>query len=98
LSVPISYLKPGQKLGKYEIKGRLGRGGMAEAYRALNPDLDQEVAIKVLHPQLLEAVSGIGCFRTGRLVNWPEWRRGAIGIYRGMPRSVPLLLALARSV
>src|SRR5579864_7067273 len=47
-----SYLTVGQKLGKYEIKGLLWRGGMAEVYRALNPDLNQDVAIKVLHPGL----------------------------------------------
>ena len=45
-----SYLKPGTTLGKYEIRGLLGRGGMAEVYRAHNPDLNQDVAIKVLHP------------------------------------------------
>lgn len=49
-----SYLTAGQKLGKYEIKTLLGRGGMAEVYRALNPDLRQDVAIKVLHPGLAD--------------------------------------------
>src|SRR5690349_23989912 len=44
----FSFLSPGHKLGKYEIKQILGRGGMAEVYRALNPDLNQDVAIKVL--------------------------------------------------
>src|SRR5579864_609019 len=49
-----SYLTAGQKLGKYEIKTLLGRGGMAEVYRALNPDLKQDIAIKVLHPGLAD--------------------------------------------
>ncbi|MHB8625812.1 MAG: SUMF1/EgtB/PvdO family nonheme iron enzyme [Aggregatilineales bacterium] len=52
--VAYSYLTPGQKLGKYEIKTLVGRGGMAEVYRALNPDLKQDVAIKVLHPGLAD--------------------------------------------
>ncbi|MFQ3537024.1 MAG: serine/threonine-protein kinase, partial [Aggregatilineales bacterium] len=47
---PLSYLKNGQTLGKYRIEGLLGRGNMAEVYRAFNPDLAQFVAIKVIHP------------------------------------------------
>lgn len=60
---PLSYLQPGQKLGKYEIKGILGRGGMAEVYRALNPSLNQDVAIKVLHPQIVESAAFVARFR-----------------------------------
>src|SRR5215813_4320550 len=60
---PLSYLTPGQKLGKYEIKSLLGRGGMAEVYRALNPDLNQDVAIKVLHPHIIDTDAAITRFR-----------------------------------
>src|SRR5215475_10734022 len=59
----FSYLSPGQKLGKYEIKALIGRGGMAEVYRALNPDLDRDVAIKLLYPQMLESDSEVRRFR-----------------------------------
>ena len=42
----------GRKLGKYEIIERIGRGGMAEVYRAYHSALDRYVAIKILHPFL----------------------------------------------
>jgi serine/threonine-protein kinase len=55
-------LKPGQKLGKYEIKALIGRGGMAEVYRALNPTLKQDVAIKVLYPHIVETDNALARF------------------------------------
>ena len=41
-------LAPGQKLGPYEILSPLGAGAMGEVYRALDPQLNRDVAIKVL--------------------------------------------------
>src|SRR5258708_2323791 len=60
---PLSYLSPGQKVGKYDIKELIGRGGMGEVYRALNPDLNRDVAIKVLHPQVNESEESVRRFR-----------------------------------
>ncbi len=38
----------GQRIGGYEIRSLLGVGGMGEVYRARDPKLDRDVAIKVL--------------------------------------------------
>jgi serine/threonine protein kinase len=38
----------GQRLGPYEVTGRLGEGGMGEVYRGTDTRLGREVAIKVL--------------------------------------------------
>lgn len=42
-----------EKVGRYEIKSELGRGGMATVYLAFDPRFKREVAIKILPPQLL---------------------------------------------
>ena len=44
----------GRRLGRYEIQGPLGEGGMAVVYRAVQQPLGREVALKVLSPALVE--------------------------------------------
>src|SRR5271167_3847162 len=50
-------LTSGTKLGPYEILSPLGAGGMGEVYRARDPRLDREVAIKVLPASLSADIS-----------------------------------------
>jgi eukaryotic-like serine/threonine-protein kinase len=48
-------LEPGVSLGPYQVLGRLGAGGMGQVYRAYDPRLRREVAIKVMsHRRLAE--------------------------------------------
>ena len=43
-----------QQVGRYQIMERLGRGGMATVFRARDPDIGRDVAIKFLHASLCE--------------------------------------------
>jgi serine/threonine protein kinase len=50
-----SNLQPGQMLGAYRIINQVGQGGMATVYKAYQPSMDRNVAIKVLPRQLAES-------------------------------------------
>jgi eukaryotic-like serine/threonine-protein kinase len=45
---------PQRQVGRYEILGTLGRGGMASVYQAHDPGIGRDVAIKFLHSTLCE--------------------------------------------
>src|SRR5438094_7619016 len=41
-------LTSGTRLGRYEIRAKIGAGGMGEVYLALDTELNRTVAIKIL--------------------------------------------------
>ena len=62
-------LSVGIRLGPYEILSLLGCGGMGEVYRARDPRLARDVAIKVLPEQLSQDPQALARFeREGRAV------------------------------
>src|SRR5580700_10581024 len=42
----------GRMLGEFVVRTRLGQGGFGAVYRAVQPALDREAVIKVLHAEL----------------------------------------------
>ncbi len=53
----------GRTLGKYQLIERLGRGGMADVYKAYQPGLDRFVAVKTMHGHLAEEAEFIERFK-----------------------------------
>ncbi len=72
----MTTLATGAKLGPYEILGAIGAGGMGEVYRAKDPRLGREVAIKTLPPQFSQDPERIRRFeseaRAAGMLNHPN--------------------------
>jgi serine/threonine protein kinase len=56
-------LNAGTRLGAYEIVNALGAGGMGEVYRARDPKLGRDVAIKVLPDLFVDDPERAGRFQ-----------------------------------
>jgi eukaryotic-like serine/threonine-protein kinase len=90
-------LASGTQLGQYEILAPVGAGSMGEVYRARDPRLDRDIAIKVL--------PGLVSFDRERLLRFEQEAKAAaalnhpnilavyqLGTYQGMPYLVSELL------
>ncbi len=56
-------LSRGDRLGRYEILGPIGAGGMGEVWRARDTELDREVAVKVLPEEVASEPRRVERFR-----------------------------------
>ncbi len=68
-------LAVGTRLGPYEVLAPLGAGGMGEVYRARDPRLGREVAIKVLPADLASDAGRLKRFeKEARRCESSSWR------------------------
>jgi len=90
-------LPPGTNLGEYVVESLLGTGGMGEVYRARDPRLRREVAIKVLPPVVSNDPARLQRFeqeaRAAAALNHPNILAVfQMGIHEGAPYLVSELL------
>jgi Serine/threonine protein kinase len=90
-------LAAGTKLGPYEVVAPLGAGGMGEVYRARDPRLQREVAIKILQGSFTRDPDRLRRFgqeaRAAGSLNHPNILAVYdIGTYEGVPYLVTELL------
>lgn len=74
-------VEPGTKLGAYKITERIGAGGMGEVFRAMDPRIGREVAIKVLPSNFSQDADRLARFeqeaRAAGMLNHP----GILNVY-----------------
>lgn len=55
-----------ETIGKYKVLREIGRGGMGIVYKAIDPSTKKDMAIKVLHPSMVDRTSVERFNREGR--------------------------------
>src|SRR5438128_6139257 len=72
----VMQLGSGTHFGQYRIEQHLGMGGMGTVYKATDTKLGREVALKMLHPEMLEDPASVARFereaRTLASLNHPH--------------------------
>jgi serine/threonine protein kinase/Tfp pilus assembly protein PilF len=64
LQIPVKEFSPGSTFaGRYEIIELLGKGGMGKVYKVLDKQINEEMALKVLKPDIVEEEGTIERFR-----------------------------------
>lgn len=80
MTSPLPDDDPVPRIGRYRVRGLLGRGGFGSVYRATDDRLNREVAVKVPHPGVLA--------RPDQLARFEREARVAAGLRH--PNIVPI--------
>ena len=82
-------LAAGARIGRYEVRAELGAGGMGVVYRAHDPELGRELAIKVVRgrhgDRLLDEARAMAKLRHGNIVPVFDVASSEHGVYVVMP-------------
>ncbi|NCC31253.1 MAG: serine/threonine protein kinase [Chloroflexia bacterium] len=70
-----------QRIGRYEIKALLGRGGMAAVYRATDTLLQRDVALKLLYPQYGDDQALVARFTREAIIAASLEHPGIVAVY-----------------
>src|SRR5918992_649517 len=68
-------LAAGTKLGRYEIRSKIGAGGMGDVYLAQDTELDRTVAVKILPEDVAEDEQRLQRFIATEFIEGETWRR-----------------------
>jgi serine/threonine protein kinase len=71
----------GETLGQYRLTKELGKGGFATVYRALQPTLNRDVAVKVLHPEFIRDERALRRFKREALAVARLAHPNIVGVY-----------------
>jgi Tol biopolymer transport system component len=78
---PVAFPLVGTSIGRFEVRGSLGRGGVGEVYRAYDTELEREVAIKCVSSSHIGSTNSITDFlreaRAASALNHP----GIVTVY-----------------
>jgi len=86
-------LEAGRRIGPYEIEGLLGAGGMGQVYRARDPRLQRDVALKVLHEHLAADTGRLKRFQQEALAASALNHPGILSVYdAGQHEGAPYLV------
>ena len=65
MSTPAAWVRDGallSRIGRFEVRKKLGQGGFGTVYRAFDPQLEREVAVKVPKTELLASPKSVERF------------------------------------
>src|SRR4051794_5379027 len=87
-------LEPGTTFAGYRIEAVLDRGGMGVVYRATDPDLDREVALKIIAPEHTQNPVAVARFKSEARLAASLEHPNIVPVHRGGEHEGVLYLAM----
>jgi protein kinase-like protein len=93
-SPSLPRLEPGATFAGYRIEALLDRGGMGVVYRATDPDLDREVALKIIAPEHTQNPVAVARFKAEARLAASLEHPNIVPVHRGGEHDGVLYLAM----